>query len=67
MKIKVIDEKSGETKEFDSNSSTVKGLLQELKVNSETVIVARNSEILLSADTLNEGDEILLLSVISGG
>ena len=67
MKITVTDEKAGTTRTIDTQVTTIKELLVELSVNSETVLVARNSEILLPTDTLNEGDVLLLLSVISGG
>ncbi len=67
MKITVTNEKAGTTQNVDTNTTNVKMLLLELKVNSETVLVARDSQILLPTDTLKEGDEILLLSVISGG
>ena len=67
MKITVTNEKAGTVQELNTNAETVKVLLHELNVNSQTVLVARNSEILLPTETLKEGDEILLLSVISGG
>lgn len=67
MKITIKNEKDGTTLKVDSSARDIKSLLEELKVNSETVLVARNSEILLPDEPLKEGDEILLLSVISGG
>ena len=67
MKIIVSNEKEGTNQEINTEAPTVKVLLQELGVNSETVLVARNSQILLPTDQLQGGDEILLLSVISGG
>ncbi len=67
MKVIVTNEKAGTAQEINTNSPDVKTLLLELKINSQTVLVARNSQILLPTDTLKEGDEILLLSVISGG
>ncbi|MAG60946.1 thiamine biosynthesis protein ThiS [archaeon] len=67
MKITVTNEKEASRRTIETYATTVKDLLQELKVNSETVLIARNSEILLPTETLKDGDEILLLSVISGG
>jgi sulfur carrier protein ThiS len=47
--------------------NTVKDLLLATSINSETVIVTRGSDVLLSDDTVNDKDTITLLSVISGG
>ncbi|MBR9690840.1 MoaD/ThiS family protein [Candidatus Woesearchaeota archaeon] len=46
---------------------TVKGLLKELKINKETVIVTREHELISDNDNLSNSDEIEILSVISGG
>ena len=67
MKIKIENEKAGTVATVDTKSKIVRDLLLELSINSETVIVARNSEILLLTDTLFDGDSLVLLSVISGG
>ena len=67
MKITVTNEKEGTTATIETQTQTIAELLDELAVNKETVLVARDSTILLPAETLNEGDSIILLSVISGG
>ena len=67
MKITVQNEKEGSTKTITTSAKTIQELLFELGVNSETVLVARNSDILIPSDTLENGDSIILLSVISGG
>lgn len=48
-------------------SGMVCELLEEIKVNPETVLVVRNDELLTSDMKINNSDEIKLLSVISGG
>ena len=48
-------------------AETVKDLLEKLNINSETVLVTRNDELILLDEKLNKKDEIKLLSVISGG
>ena len=48
-------------------SGTVSKLLQLLKINPETVIVAKNSELVTEDEKLKDSDEVRLLSVISGG
>jgi len=50
-----------------SFNGTVSQLLQQLKVNPETVIVAKNDELVTEEEEINDTDEIKLLSVISGG
>ena len=48
-------------------SSSVSDLLKKLKINSVTVIVSRNNELILEDEKLKDNDEIKILSVISGG
>ena len=49
------------------SDSKVADLLKELNINPVTVIVSRNSELILEDEKLNDNDEIKILSVISGG
>ena len=49
------------------NNAQVADLLKELNINPVTVIVSRNSELILEDEKLNDNDEIKILSVISGG
>ena len=48
-------------------SGSVSQLLLQLKINPETVIVARNNELVTEDEKLADSDEVKLLSVISGG
>lgn len=50
-----------------NKDSAVSDLLKKLSINPVTVIVSRNSELILENDKLNDKDEINILSVISGG
>jgi len=47
--------------------STVLDALKSINANPESVIVKRKDEILLEGDVLNDGDELELIKVISGG
>ena len=49
------------------SNSLVADLLKKLNINPVTVIVSRNSELILEDEKLKNGDEIRILSVISGG
>ena len=69
-KIKVsvfIDRENKNARLELENNSLVADLLKELKVNPVTVIVSRNSELILEDEKLEDNDEIKILSVISGG
>ena len=68
IKIIIFIDKENKTKAVElTNNSKVADLLNELKINPVTVIVSRNSELILEDEKLNDNDEIKILSVISGG
>jgi sulfur carrier protein len=46
---------------------TGKSLLEFLAINPSTVLIVKNNEIVLEDESLEPGDEIKILSVISGG
>ncbi|MBI2145441.1 MoaD/ThiS family protein [Candidatus Woesearchaeota archaeon] len=48
-------------------SGKVSSLLQKLKLNPATVLVARNGVLVTEEDLLSSTDEVRILSVISGG
>lgn len=64
--MKLFIEAEGSNKKIKF-SGTVSQLLQLLKVNPETVIVAKNNELVTENEKLSDKDEVKLLSVISGG
>ena len=53
--------------EFEFSSTNVKGMLKELKIFSNTVIVAVNGEVVNENYEFKEKDKIKILSVVSGG
>jgi len=63
--VKVFIEK--ENKTVNLEASNVKEVLNKLDINPETVLLARNNELILLETKLNNNDELKLLSVISGG
>ena len=68
MEIKAfIDrENSSKSAELDRDA-TIKDLLASLKINPVTVIVAKNGELVMESEKINENDNIKIFSVISGG
>ena len=67
MELTIFNEKENTTENISFNGNTVQELLKELKINSETVLVVRNEEVLTEEESLKENEKIDLLSVISGG
>ena len=65
MKINVFLER--EDKEEIVNASSFDELFDKLKVDKNTVLITRDNELITEDEKLNDGDEIKLLSVISGG
>ena len=64
--MEVYIEKEKKTINYDK-SCTVDELLNYLGINSSTVIVAKNDEIVLPDEELSETDNVKILSVVSGG
>ncbi len=44
-----------------------KSLLEKLKINSSSVILVKNDEVVLEDEIFENGDEVKILSVVSGG
>jgi len=47
--------------------STIEGLLKALSLNPVEVVATRNGEVVTEDEILEEGDEVELYSVVSGG
>jgi len=56
-----------DAKEMEIKTSTVSGLLKELKINPEIVLVSVNNEIVPEESALKENDAVEILKVVSGG
>ena len=68
INIRVFVDKNNINKTLQlDNNTIVSDLLNELKINPVTVIVSRNNEWILEDEKLKNEDEIMILSVISGG
>lgn len=63
--MKVYIEK--EDKHLDVRACSGKQLLELLNINPSTVILVKNNEVVLEDESLEDNDEIKILSVISGG
>lgn len=67
MKIHIEFEKGNTKSTVETQATTVQELLSQLQINKETVLVARNNEILTEDIELKSEDSLQILSVISGG
>ena len=66
--MKVYIEKDDKTLDIKLDKSMVlKELLKELDTSVESVIVQKNGSICLEDATVNDTDELRILSVVSGG
>lgn len=46
---------------------TIKDLLNELKLSSQTTVAKQNGELTIEENVINDGDEIKLIQIIYGG
>lgn len=67
MEIDLFIERNNSTQNITFSGTTVLELLRQVKINPETIIVVRNTEVLTEKEVLNDKDTVELLSVISGG
>jgi thiamine biosynthesis protein ThiS len=63
MIIKVNEKKI----DIPEGTPTINDLLKTMGINRETVVVALNGEISIEETGLSEGDEVKLISAVSGG
>ena len=62
LKYKDIDE----TRQLKENF-TIKDLLEELNLSSQTTVAKQNGELAIEDSVISEGDEIQLIQIIYGG
>jgi len=67
MEIKVFNEKENLHQTVEFTGKNVKELLKQIDINSETVLIVKNDEVVTVDEPLQNNDVVKLLSVISGG
>ena len=60
-------EKENCTRKITFKGKIVQDLLQQLHLNSETVLVTKDNEVLTEKEPISNKDKIQILSVVSGG
>jgi sulfur carrier protein len=56
-----------EDKELDNENTTIKNLLDDLDISSESVVTKKNGDIVVEDEIISHGDEIQLIRIIYGG
>ena len=63
--VTVFLEKENKTRKINANS--IEDIMNVLKINPETVLIARNNELVTKNAKIRDKDNIKFLSVVSGG
>jgi sulfur carrier protein ThiS len=68
MRVRVFIQRLRETRIIDlEEDSRIEDLLKILRISASEVVPVRNGVIVTEKEPLREGDEVKLLSVVSGG
>ncbi|MEM2940701.1 MAG: MoaD/ThiS family protein [Thermoproteota archaeon] len=68
MKVRVFIQRLRETRILDiEETSKVEDILKTLRISPSEVVPVKNGIIVTEKEVLKEGDEVKLLSVVSGG
>jgi len=68
MRVRVFIQRLRETRIIDlEEDSRIEDLLKILRISASEVVPVRNGVIVTEKELLREGDEVKLLSVVSGG
>ena len=63
LKFKDIEEK----REVTSENYTIRDLLKDLNLSTQTIVAKQNGELSIEDNIINDGDEIKLIQIIYGG
>ena len=63
LKFKDIEEK----RELKSENYTIRDLLKDLNLSTQTIVAKQNGELSIEDNIINDGDEIKLIQIIYGG
>lgn len=66
MKFQLKYKQINETRDLKENY-TIKNLLDELDLSSQTIVAKQNGELTIEDSLINDGDEIQLIQIIYGG
>jgi sulfur carrier protein len=67
MNFKLIFNNESETKSLNNDNTSIKDILDEMNLSSETVVAKKNGDIVVEDELIANGDEIQLIQIIYGG
>lgn len=67
MNFTLIFKNNKEIKSLANDNITIKDILNDMNLSSETVVAKKNGEIIVEDEKIQDGDEIQLIQIIYGG
>jgi len=67
MKFKLIFNNKNEIKSLDNDNVSIKDILEQMDLSSETIVAKKNGDIVIEDEKIQDGDEIQLIQIIYGG
>ena len=67
MNFTLIFKNNKETKSLANDNISIKDILEDMDLSSETVVAKKNGEIVVEDEKIQDGDEIQLIQIIYRG
>lgn len=67
MNFKLIFNNKNEIKSLDNDNTSIKDVLNEMDLSSETIVAKKNGDIVIEDEKIQDGDEIQIIQIIYGG
>ncbi|MDR2967931.1 MAG: MoaD/ThiS family protein [Methanobacteriaceae archaeon] len=67
MNFTLIFKNNKEVKSLANDNTSIKDILHDMDLSSETVVAKKNGEIVVEDEKIQDGDEIQLIQIIYGG
>jgi len=67
MNFKLIFNNKDEIKSLYNENTSIKDILEEMNLSSETIVAKKNGDIVIEDEKIEDGDEIQLIQIIYGG
>jgi len=67
MNFRLIFNDKKETKILNNENTSIKDILEDMNLSSETVVTKKNGDIVVEDEIITDGDEIQIIQIIYGG
>ncbi len=67
MNFTLIFKNNKETKSLANDNTSIKDILEDMDLSSETFVAKKNGDIVVEDEKIEDGDEIQLIQIIFGG